>query len=408
VIRVCQIVLNPFTHDSRVLRASLLAHEMGAEVTVLALHEAGLPEREEVSGVHVLRCRITTRSWPRYAAVRLIKYAEACLRMIRIGQRVQPSLVHANDVSALPIGLAIARITGAKLLYDAHEYWADPAHRITLPRWVFSLLVAVERLLARHADRLITVSESIARCMNANLGDKAVQVVRNTPLPWAIHPGEFRLRQALGIPAKRPLVLYQGVMETSYGVKLLLEAFRAVPSSASLVYLGDGPALHELRALAVDFGLAGRVYFHPKVPANELRCYTPDADIGVCATLPSCQNHQFALPNKLFEYIQGGLAVVVPDLQEMAGLIRQHGAGIVFTAGSADSLAAALTELISDAEALERLRVASRAAAHLLHWKHECKALARIYRELAPFGSEQACANTAGTWTGQTLPGNGV
>ena len=66
-IKVLQIVLNEFTNDARVLRASKLGMEMGNDVYVYALYRAGLPKRELCDNIEVRRFRLVTRPLSRAA-----------------------------------------------------------------------------------------------------------------------------------------------------------------------------------------------------------------------------------------------------------------------------------------------------------------------------------------------------
>jgi hypothetical protein len=39
-------------------------------------------------------------------------------------RRARPDVVHAHDLDTLPVGYAYSRLSGARLIYDAHEYYA--------------------------------------------------------------------------------------------------------------------------------------------------------------------------------------------------------------------------------------------------------------------------------------------
>src|SRR5204862_4873387 len=98
--------------------------------------------------------------------------------------RCRPSIVHAHDVDGLVIGYFASRLCGARLIYDAHELWADPAHTQGMPQWVGHGLRQLEGFFARRADASITVSDSIADHMAQHQGITRPRVVRNVPEPW--------------------------------------------------------------------------------------------------------------------------------------------------------------------------------------------------------------------------------
>ena len=63
--KLVNIVLNNFTNDSRVLKESLTAQEMGFDVTVCAIHNKGLPYEETVQGIKVVRMEIGRDKMPK-------------------------------------------------------------------------------------------------------------------------------------------------------------------------------------------------------------------------------------------------------------------------------------------------------------------------------------------------------
>ncbi len=384
--RCLSIVLNTFTNDSRVLRESETLAKNGFKVTVFALHEDKLPLKEEHAFLSLRRSKLRTRGWSKRKPVQLIKYVECVVRMVAAGVRVWPTVVHANDWDALPIGYLIARLTGAKLIYDAHELWRDPGVRGDVPAAPLDLGVRLEGWLARRADGVMTVSESIAADMAEKMRIVKPQVVRNLPLAKqsAVLPGsdeERPLRRELGLSDRVPIVLYQGGVSVRKGVEILLEAFRWVNPPTVLVYLGYGPQVSSLKQRAKELEITDRVFFHPAVPPKALLNYTADATVGVIPTKGGSLNYQYCLPNKLFESLQAGLPVVVSDLPEMAAVVKRYGVGEVFPDGDAESLARTLNTVLGEPERLKLYTEAANLAAQELNWEREESKFLEVYKD---------------------------
>jgi hypothetical protein len=104
-----------------------------------------------------------------------------------------------------------------------------------------------------------------------------------------------------------------------------------------------------------------RVRFPPPVPMRELVGMANAYDIGLFVLPPNNLNRRFALPNKLFEFIQGRLAVAIGPSPEMAALVRRYGCGVVAPTFEPESLAAELNAL--DAAAIATYKYASHLAA---------------------------------------------
>ena len=57
--------------------------------------------------------------------------------------------------------------------------------------------------------------------------------------------------------------------------------------------------------------------------------YTIQADVGISLEEDLGLNYRFALPNKVFDYIQAGVPVLVSDLPEVRSLVDQYGVGMI-------------------------------------------------------------------------------
>jgi glycosyltransferase involved in cell wall biosynthesis len=108
-----------------------------------------------------------------------------------------------------------------------------------------------------------------------------------------------------------------------------------------------------------------------------------EADIGVIPYIPFCLNNRLCLPNKLFEYMMAGLAVVGSDLPELRHIIRGHQIGGVFSPEKPRDIARAINELLLDTPRLDAMkRNALRAAHELYNWEVEGKVLLMAYESV--------------------------
>jgi len=219
------------------------------------------------------------------------------------------------------------------------------------------------------------------------LGIDRPEVVRNFAeyRPMMLTPGSQTgpLRQRLNISPGIPIVLYQGGLGPGRGLMTLVKAMQQIRHpTAVLVFLGDGLMLSDLKAAVASAGLQERVYFHQAVPPAELPAWTQDATLGIHPIEDLSLNHRFSLPNKLFEYIQAGLPVLVTDLPEMRRIVKRYDVGDLFPDRDATSLAHKLDEILHDPALYRRYRDASITAATELSWTSEKGRLIAIYRRL--------------------------
>jgi hypothetical protein len=102
--------------------------------------------------------------------------------------------------------------------------------------------------------------------------------------------------------------------------------------------------LAHLRVFA-EQAAPGRVIFHDPVHPDQIVQEIAHYDIGFYLLQPDNYNNQVALPNKLFDFINAGLAVCIGPSPEMARLVREHGCGIVTPSFDTAAVAATLNAL---------------------------------------------------------------
>ena len=99
-----------------------------------------------------------------------------------------------------------------------------------------------------------------------------------------------------------------------------------------LCVIGDGPARAELASAAQAAGVADRVHWLGAISYDELHAWTCSADVGLCIIEPISKSYEYALPNKLFEYIMAQVPVVTTDLPAMRRIVQRYGLGVAIAA----------------------------------------------------------------------------
>jgi glycosyltransferase involved in cell wall biosynthesis len=247
---------------------------------------------------------------------------------------VSADLVIANDLSALP--LAIRAAGDAPVIFDAHEF--SPEEHSDLLWWRALVAPHARSLFSQYLPRvaaMMTVSRGIAERYAQHYGVEPV-VVTNAPPAAELQPSEvgapIRLIHHGGALAERRLELMVEAMDLlgdGYELDLML-----VPSQPRYVA--------RLTELVRD---KARVRVIPPVGQRAIVSACNAYDVGVYALPPTNENLRLALPNKLFEFIQARLAVVVGPSPEMARVVREHDCGLVTSDFTPHSLAEALASL---------------------------------------------------------------
>lgn len=259
-------------------------------------------------------------------------------------------IVQASDVDTLPAGFLIARRDNARLVYDAHELYAD--QEPDPPRVYRHAIRAVERLLAPRAAALTTVSEPIADELTRTLSlPRPPLVVLNCPAivdpPTRTESGRLR-------------AIYQGAAGPG---RSLDDLVKAATSTAEISIRVVGIDRDTLRYDVAAHGLAGLVCVLDPVEPDRLVTALGEFDVGLVINRPVTRNDELVFPNKLFEYMMAGLAVVVPRLPALGPFVEHEGVGLTYTPGDPTDLARALDELAADRPRLAEMQRRARAAA---------------------------------------------
>jgi glycogen synthase len=279
---------------------------------------------------------------------RLGRLAAANLRLARAAaRRGSVEIIHANDFDTLPAGRAVARRRRARLVYDAHELYADQEPEP--PRLYRAIVRAAERLLARRADAVVTVSEPIAEELHRTLR------LRRKPLVVLNCPPRTEVGEAPASADDGVRVIYQGAMGPGRPLEDLLAAAATAEPIHLTIRLANAD-LDALRHQVLELGLDGRVEVVEPVPPDRLVEALTGFEVGLVINRPLTRNDELVFPNKLFEYFMAGLAVVVPRLPGMTPLVEGEGLGLTYEPARPAALGAALAELAADRARLDGMR----------------------------------------------------
>ena len=141
-------------------------------MTVYALKNESIPAYETVDGINIVRVNLSTRRLGLGILARLLKLVEYTICTCWVAYRDRADVYHAHDANTLFVAWLPAKLRGAPLIYDAHEFeagrnWGNS----TLPPFFRKLWTLPERLFIRAADAVITVSESIAAELESYLSN---------------------------------------------------------------------------------------------------------------------------------------------------------------------------------------------------------------------------------------------
>lgn len=374
-------VTNDLTTDQRVDRTCRTLVKMGYHTLLVGRLRSGSLELAPRS-YDTKRLRLHFDKGPLF-------YAEFNIRLFFFLLGRRSDLLVSNDLDTLPATFLAYRIRSifshggkkgrhAQHLHDCHEYFRGVPELVGRKRVTLAWKWMEDRIFPR-LKHVIAVNGSVARLYEEEYGIP-VGVVRN--MPFRKEPVEGISRAAAGIGEGQRVILYQGAVNVDRGLEEAVLAMKHVQADAVLLIAGTGDIFDGLHRLVKDHGLEARVSILGQIPFQELHRITVLADLGLSIEKDVSINYRLCLPNKLLDYIQARVPVLVSPFPEMEVIVTGYGIGEFITGHEPETLAAHFDRMLSNPEGLAAYRLNLEKAAAELCWENEQNTLAETIRRM--------------------------
>jgi len=267
------------------------------------------------------------------------------------------------DLDALLGAYGAAWLRRKQVILDSRELYPGlpSLGKKPLKRWVWQ---KAETWLYPRVRYHFTVSPPIATHHKSRYGVES----------WVIYNLPFRQRGFAKTRLEDKLLFYQGVLHAYRGLEEAILALKLVPDWR-LWIAGDGDHRPYLEAIVRQEKLQERVLFFGQLPYEACLNYAREATLGISGEIPVSDNHRFALPNKVFDYIQVGLPILAGEAPLVGALVGRLEVGHVVRPWEPRTIAAALREIELRREAYHKWASQAREAARKLSWEAQAPCL---------------------------------
>lgn len=250
------------------------------------------------------------------------------------------------------------RIT-AKIVSDWSWEFADRNKHVTLdvsayqtarlPRKL-ALLRAYYRYAVRQTDAIIAPSSHVAALVRGwGVPSEKIHVIYNAiPDNGLREVSRSDLRETLGLPAERPVLVSVARLTPVKGVDVMINALPHIPN-AVFVVVGDGPSQPDLEAQAASSGVADRVRFVGRQEHEAVMQYIRAADAFVLSSRTEGLSHV------LLETLSVGTPAVATRVGGNPEVLTDEVNGLLIPPEDPAALAAAVQRLIDDPALASRL-----------------------------------------------------
>lgn len=267
-------------------------------------------------------------------------------------------VVHSHDLSMAKIGLHFAKQLNAKAVLDLHEnypYLIKDAHHTQkgLGRMLsdYKKWISFEKTIVKSFKNIITVVEEMKERM----------------LIFDYRPEVYHVYQNVinseDIPDYSPSnnrdsleLIYVGGITPARGIQTVIQAINLIPSEVqiNLNIYGKGIYLGHLKKMVSNLKLSDKVHFKGFIQQSDVIQTIQNHDIAVIPHYRSVQNNNSS-PNKLFQYMSTGRAVISSNCDSIERIIKDTGAGTTYADKDSQELSKLLLELSEKPETVRKM-----------------------------------------------------
>ncbi|WP_420176479.1 glycosyltransferase family 4 protein [Luteococcus sp. OSA5] len=248
-----------------------------------------------------------------------------------LGKRCDVVFASSPQLLAPAAGAALAAVRKKPFVMEVRDLWPEslvsggslkegsPLHKV---------LVGLERTLYRRAEQIIVVTDGWEdHFRGLGIDTAKLNVVGNGAdlSEFDVPETKEEVRSRLGLT--RFTAVFSGNHSSYVGLDLILEAAEQLPD-VDFLLIGSGSR----KQWAVDEVAARKltnVRFHDQVPKDQLVALLKAGDVGLHTVSPQSVFNKGMSPNKLYDYMASGLAVVSNAKQPLRKVISDDEVGAV-------------------------------------------------------------------------------
>ncbi|HKW98476.1 MAG TPA: glycosyltransferase [Bryobacteraceae bacterium] len=273
-------------------------------------------------------------------------------RLAQLFRRAQVDVVHSHNWGTFLYAVVAAKLAHVPVIHGEHGKNAGELEEANWPKYW------AKRLLGRRVDRLITVSQQIAREWEAyGIPSGKIQWVPNGVDTERFRPriDQREQRRNFGLRQEGLLLGSIGRLDALKNYEVLIAAFaRMAPEfpDSHLALLGEGPCTRRLQKTAEELGIADRVHLLGRRSNPE--DFLATVDIFV---LPSKTE---GMSNVVLEAMASAIPIVCSALPCHREVFEPDREGIAVSPCTAEALAETLAALCRDPERRKALGLSER------------------------------------------------
>lgn len=243
-------------------------------------------------------------------------------------KKIKFDVVYMHDLISAHIGLSLKKKMNCKLIYDVHDLYIETLnqgfpqnskgkfstkHKLMLN--LMRLLGSIyEKKVIKKVDLVYTVNETCANYLKEEYNREDILYFRNFPKLRPAPKKKLFLSKTLSISKDKNLIIYIGSIAKGRHLKNIVKSAKYLNTKNNIVIIGDGVLKEELIKLSqIEKTYNSKLFFMDAMKYNELFGNISEAKIGLMILDPINKSKEFALANKICEYMLSGIVPVLSN-----------------------------------------------------------------------------------------------
>lgn len=349
--------------DIRVEKMCLRLIDDGHEVHMVCRNTKEQPREEVIDRIHIHRLPCL-KFFPRLnQAINFPFFFNPVwyMNISRLFSRHRIDIAIVRDITLSLTTLYAARKHRVPVILDMAEPYPElikaqhTYENMGILKKIFRNVSFAEWVEEKTLDGVATVyamvEESRDRMLEMGVPESKIKIVSNTPDLKRFKNGQSRYPGLMAELKNKTVMLYVGFVHHHRGLRVAIEGMKHIfekSDAVVLVIIGSGEAIEDLKGLARSLGVEGNIIFaghqnHALVPD-----FISSADIGIITHF-SCGLWDNTIPNKLFDYMSMGKAVLCSNAKPVKRIVEDEWCGLVYNDTDPKDFAAQALRLLDPA-----------------------------------------------------------
>ncbi len=392
------VLLEPFPEDIRIKKEASALDAASYSVHLLCLGRQGEPYEETVGSIRVRRVfapSVFARKIDSviFSIAMFRPYWRKCIEKFVKDNSLES--LHIHDLPLCKTALKVSTDRKIPLIADLHEHypyalqlWKERTPLLDILKGPFKGLkrwLRYEKSVVEKSDAVIvSCDEFKSRVILDGSSGKNIEVIRNTIDLDGFEATDPAFAEKY---EDKFVIIYLGVLSLDKGISIVIEALpeivREIPNALFLVVgAGFERDVKAIVSRAESLGVSNNIEIFGRIPHARIFSVLSAGDVAVLHLSDDNINYNASSPHKLFEYMAGGIPVIVSPSESTANIVRETGCGIA-TGFDPSDFAKAVIELANNPEKRKAMgEMGKKAVEDDFNWATDAERLVALYDKL--------------------------